>query len=84
MSCASTLAQHISSKESASLISSHCSTTLLFGFAAGFDRSIQVFLESFVEVSECDELNHISFTKYFSPTLVALLRQILDAVRSDW
>lgn len=52
--------------------------TLSFGFAAGSDRSIQAFLERFVEVADCDELTHPSFTNWFSPTLVALLREILD------
>ena len=52
--------------------------TLSFGFAAGSDRSIQAFLERFVETAECDELAHTSFTNWFSPALVATLRAILD------
>jgi len=52
--------------------------TLSFSFAAGSDRSIQAFLERFVESAECDELAYTSFTNWFSPTLVATLRVILD------
>ena len=52
--------------------------TLSFGFAAGSDRSIQAFLEQFVETAECDELAYSSFTNWFSPALVATLRAILD------
>ncbi len=51
---------------------------LSFGFAAGSDRSIQVLLECFVEMVDCDELAYISFTNRFSPTLVATLRAIFD------
>jgi len=52
--------------------------TLSFGFAAGSDRTIQAFLERFVENADCDELAYSSFTNWFSPTLVATLRAILD------
>jgi len=52
--------------------------TLSLGFAAGSDRSLQAFLERFVEMSECDELAYTSFTNWFSPALVATLREILD------
>jgi putative transposase len=54
------------------------SYTLSFGFTAGSDRSIQAFLERFVEMTDCDELAYTSFTNWFSPTLVATLREILD------
>jgi hypothetical protein len=57
--------------------------TLSLGFAAGSDRSIQAFLERFVETAECDELAYTSFTNWFSPALVATLREILDAENSE-
>ena len=52
--------------------------TLALGFAAGSDRSIQAFLERFVEMADCDELTYASFHDWFSPAFVALLREILD------
>ncbi|THE63751.1 IS4 family transposase [Salinadaptatus halalkaliphilus] len=52
--------------------------TLSLGFAAGSDRSIQAFLERFVEMSDCDELSYATFHGWFSPPFVALLREILD------
>jgi hypothetical protein len=52
--------------------------TLSLGFVAGSDRSIQAFLERFVETAECDELVYSSFTNWFSPAFVATLRAILD------
>jgi IS4 transposase len=57
--------------------------TLSFGFAAGSDRSIQAFLERFVEMADCDELAYASFYEWFSPTLVATLREILDDAIED-
>ncbi|ELY68985.1 transposase (ISH5), partial [Natronobacterium gregoryi SP2] len=32
--------------------------TLSLGFAAGSDRSIQAFLERYVEMADCDELSY--------------------------
>jgi len=52
--------------------------TLSFGFAAGSDRSLQAFLERYVEMAECDELSYASFHGWFEPGFVALLREILD------
>ncbi len=52
--------------------------TLSLGFAAGSDRSIQAFLERFLEMADCDDLTYTSFHDWFSPQLVALLREILD------
>jgi IS4 transposase len=52
--------------------------TLSFGFAAGSDRSLQAFLERYVEMADCDELSYAAFHEWFEPTLVALLREILD------
>lgn len=52
--------------------------TLSLGFAAGSDRSIQAFLERYVEMADCDELCYSSFHDWFSPTFVALLRELLD------
>jgi hypothetical protein len=52
--------------------------TLSLGFAAGTDRSLQAFLERYVEVADCDELSYASFHGWFSPALVAQLREILD------
>jgi IS4 transposase len=52
--------------------------TLSLGFAAGSDRSIQAFLERFVELADCDELSYSTFHGWFSPAFVALLREILD------
>ena len=52
--------------------------TLSFGFAAGSDRSLQAFLERYVEMADCDELSYASFHEWFEPTFVALLREILD------
>ena len=48
--------------------------TLAFGFAAGSDRSLQAFLERYVEMVDCDELFHASFHDWFEPGFVALLR----------
>jgi len=52
--------------------------TLSFGFAAGSDRSLQAFLERYVEMADCEELSYASFHEWFEPTFVALLREILD------
>jgi len=52
--------------------------TLSFGFAAGSDRSLQAFLERYVEMADCDELSYAAFHEWFEPTFVALLREILD------
>jgi len=52
--------------------------TLSFGFAAGSDRSLQAFLERYVEMANCDELSYASFHDWFEPGFVALLREILD------
>jgi len=52
--------------------------TLAFGFAAGSDRSLQAFLERYVEMADCDELSYASFHDWFEPGFVALLREILD------
>ncbi len=52
--------------------------TLSLGFAAGSDRSIQAFLERYVEMADCDELSYPSFHGWFEPGFVALLREILD------
>ena len=52
--------------------------TLSFGFAAGSDRSLQAFLERYVEMADCDELSYAAFHDWFEPGFVALLREILD------
>jgi len=52
--------------------------TLAFGFAAGSDRSLQAFLERYVEMADCEELSYASFHEWFEPGFVALLREILD------
>jgi IS4 transposase len=52
--------------------------TLAFGFAAGSDRSLQAFLERYVEMADCDTLTYASFHEWFEPGFVALLREILD------
>jgi IS4 transposase len=52
--------------------------TLSFGFAAGSDRSLQAFLERYVEIADCDELSYAAFHEWFEPGFVALLREILD------
>jgi IS4 transposase len=52
--------------------------TLTFGFAAGSDRTLQAFLERYVEMADCDELSYASFHDWFEPGFVALLREILD------
>ena len=57
--------------------------TLSLGFAAGSDRSLQAFLERFVEMAECDELAYTSFTSWFSPALVATLREIPAEMSSE-
>ena len=41
--------------------------TLSFGFAAGSDRSLQAFLERYVEMADCDELSYASFHDWFEP-----------------
>jgi len=52
--------------------------TLSSGFAAGSDRSLQAFLERYVEMADCDGLSYASFHNWFEPGFVALLREILD------
>jgi len=52
--------------------------TLVFGFAAGSDRSLQAFLERYVEMSDCGTLCYLSFHEWFTPAFVAQLREILD------
>ncbi len=52
--------------------------TLSFGFAAGSDRSLQAFLDRYVEMADCDELSYAAFHDWFEPGFVALLREILD------
>jgi IS4 transposase len=52
--------------------------TLSFGFAAGSDRSLQAFLERYVEMADCNELSYAAFHDWFEPGFVALLREILD------
>ncbi len=52
--------------------------TLSFGFAAGSDRSLQAFLERYVEMADCDKLSYAAFHDWFEPGFVALLREILD------
>jgi len=52
--------------------------TLAFGFAAGSDRSLQTFLERYVEMANCNELSYASFHDWFEPGFVALLREIFD------
>ncbi|UHQ98313.1 IS4 family transposase (plasmid) [Natrinema zhouii] len=52
--------------------------TLSLGFAAGSDRSIQTFLERYVEMGDCDKLAYSTFYGWFGPGFVALLREILD------
>ncbi|SDK10314.1 hypothetical protein SAMN05216226_11825 [Halovenus aranensis] len=52
--------------------------TLTFGFAAGTDRSLQAFLERYVEMADCDKLSYAAFHDWFEPGFVALLREILD------
>jgi IS4 transposase len=57
--------------------------TLSFGFAAGSDRSLQAFLERYVEMADCDELSYAAFHEWFEPTFVAMLREILDDAIED-
>jgi IS4 transposase len=57
--------------------------TLVFGFAAGSDRSIQAFLERYVEMADLTELSYTSFHGWFSPGYVAILRTILDDAIED-
>ena len=52
--------------------------TLSLGFAAGSDRSLQAFLERYVELSDCEELSYAAFHDWFEPGFVAVLREILD------
>ncbi len=52
--------------------------TLAFGFSAGSDRTLQAFLERYVEMADCDKLSYASFHDWFEPGFVALLREILD------
>jgi IS4 transposase len=57
--------------------------TLSFGFAAGSDRTLQAFLERYVEMADCEELSYAAFHEWFEPTFVALPREILDTGRAD-
>jgi len=57
--------------------------TLSLGFAPGSNRSLQAFLERYVEMAELDELSYASFHEWFSPAFVALLREILDEAIED-
>ncbi len=52
--------------------------TLSFGFAAGSDRSLQAFLERYVEMVGYNKLSYSLFHEWFEPGFVALLREILD------
>ncbi|MBS8126179.1 transposase, partial [Haloferax volcanii] len=52
--------------------------TLTFGFAASSDRSLQAFLDRYVEMADCDELSYAAFHDWFEPGFVAFLREILD------
>jgi hypothetical protein len=44
------------------------SHTLSFGFTAESDRSLQAFLERYVETTDCDELSYSAFHEWFEPT----------------
>jgi putative transposase len=57
--------------------------TLAFGFGAGSERSIQGFLERYVEMADPSELTYSSFYEWFSPGFAALLREILDDAIED-
>ncbi|GGN95797.1 hypothetical protein GCM10009030_23370 [Haloarcula pellucida] len=57
--------------------------TLSFGFAAGSDRSIQAFLERFLEMADCNDPSYSTFHGWFSPAFVALLGEILDDASED-
>lgn len=64
--------------------------TLLLGFTADSDRSIQASLERYVQIGDCDKLTYLSFHGWFSPAFVAVLREIsmtpsgdLDIRRND-
>jgi IS4 transposase len=57
--------------------------TLVFGFGAGSERSIQAFFERYVEMADLTELCYSSFYEWFSPGFVALLREILDDAIED-
>ena len=46
---------------------------LSLGFAADSERSIQAFLERYVEITDLIELSYSSFYSWFSPGFVALL-----------
>ena len=57
--------------------------TLSLGFAAGSDRSLQAFLERYVEIADCDDLSYAAFHEWFEPEFGALLREILnDAIEN--
>ncbi len=52
--------------------------TLSFGFSAGSDRSIQAFLDRYIEMAYCGGLSYAEFHEWFEPGFVVLLREILD------
>lgn len=57
--------------------------TLSLGFTAGSDRSLQAFVEHYVEIADCEFLSYASFYGWFSPVSVALRREILDNTIED-
>jgi putative transposase len=81
MNCASALAQGQKRERKFDFVALFY--TLSFGFAAGSDRSLQVFLKRYVEMADCESLSYASFYEWFSPAFVALLREILDDAIED-
>jgi len=73
MSCASALAQRILVERERKFDVVALFYTLSLGFAAGSDRTLQAFLERYVEMADCDTLSYAAFYEWFEPTFIALL-----------
>ena len=52
--------------------------TLVFGFAAGHDRTIQALLDRYLATADEDALAYNSFSNWFSPALLTFLRELLE------
>lgn len=52
--------------------------TLVFGFVAGDDRTVQALLDRYLANAHEDSLAYTSFSNWFTPALITFLRRLLD------
>ena len=52
--------------------------TLMFGFVAGNDRTVQALLDRYLANADEEHLAYTSFSAWFTPNLLAFLRRLLD------